>query len=325
MKQIKLQQVAKIPPSPKGFEFVSVSVSLKGEALFLYRDKKSSAFIGRRGESPSPRPSVSAGGHIEFNYKLIVTDGEVSEEIALPPLDFAFPQVDLLSDGSLVIVNAWAQWKSKEEHHLNGLIHSRTSGQQSRFYAGDAINEIGVDGTDRIWVSHFDEGVRGIVITQSKDGTFDFKEEPGLIGREGLNCFDSNGTLIWQHDQSERYIGDCYALNVADAAAHFVFEPDFDLGTVSNNFASSYRKVGLNACNCFAISSDRALFVRGRRRSVRAVYLMNLEAAATPGLRKCQLVLPNGKPLKSGRAVGRGQSLHLFTKKEWYRVRVEDI
>lgn len=325
MKQVALQRVSKIPPSPEGFEPVSVGVSLKGEALFLYIEKSSRACIGRRGESPSPKLPLDADGHTILTFKLLMLDGESLKEIKLPPLNFAFPRVDLLSDGSLVIVNARAHWKSKHEHDLNGLIHDPASGRQIRFYAGDAVQGVGIDGKDRIWISYFEEGINQVALRRRADGSLGIREGSGLIAREGLNCFDRNGKLIWQHDQHERYIYDCTALNVTADATHFVFSSDFDIGTVTSNFATGYRKAGLNECCGLAVSSDRALLVRGFRGSVRSVYFTNLDSTSAFGLKKCQLVRPNGQALKTGHAVGRGSTLHLFTKKEWYRVALEDL
>ncbi len=325
MKQIALQHIARIPPAPKGFEFVSVGISLKGEALFLYIEKSSKAYIGQRGESPGPMPSFNAEGRVELIYKLRVMDGEASREMDLPRIDFGFPRIDLLSDGSFVLVNAHAQWKSSGEYDLNGLIYDRATGEKKRFFAGDGIQDIGVDGHDRIWVSYFEWGVDGVFGFRGAGADFKIQEGPHLIGREGLNCFDHSGELIWQHDQKEMYVGDCTALNVSREAAHFVFSPDLYLGGVSSGFESDYRRINLTNSSCFAISPERAFFIRGAGRSLGTAYLMSFEPSNASSLVKCQLVLSNGNVVKSGRAVGRGASLHLFTKKDWYSVNLQGL
>ena len=161
MRKIELQHVSKIPPPPEGYDFVSASVSLKGEALFLYIEKKARSLVHRQTEDDGfaifPVPDMGAA----FRYKLVLKDGEFSREFDLPPFEFAFPNVDVFADGSVVIVGSRCQWRSKDDYDVNAMIVDMETGQQTRFLAGDGVQDIGVDGQDRIWISYFDEGVYG--------------------------------------------------------------------------------------------------------------------------------------------------------------------
>jgi len=268
-------------------------------------------------------PVPETGG--KFRFKVIVTNGEASGEIDLPPLDFDDLSIDLLSDGSLVIVNMQKPWTSKGKSDISGLIFDPASGGRTQFFAGPGVHQIGVDGKDRIWVSYFDWGVHGIFDLGAGEANPEVRMGPVLIGGAGLNCFDRTGALIWQHDQTERQINECAALNVADDATHFFFADDFDLGTVSGAFATSYCKINLKNSHRFAISPTRVLFIGGHRSSLGAAYLFSLDAAGAVGPQKCSLMAPGGQILKRGRAVGRGSRLHLFTRTDWYSVDLADI
>lgn len=192
-----------------------------------------------------------------------------------------------------------------------------------RFCAGDGIQDIGVDGQDRIWISYFDEGVLGNFGWSTLDA--DGKTGPAPIGNAGLNCFDKTGAVIWQHDQKDRFIVDCYALNVTERATYFYFYTDFDLGRVSDEFRREYREVDVSGSSSFAVSSDAVLFTGQYDDPPSAVYLLPLERPKPLKPKMKKLVLPDGQEVTGGTLIGRGSSLHLFTESDWYRVSLESL
>ncbi|TQV72461.1 hypothetical protein [Denitrobaculum tricleocarpae] len=323
MKEIALRHVAKIPPPPKGFKFVSVSVSLQGAAQLLYIETKAESLVHRQTESDGfavfPVPDMGAA----FRYRLVTTGGENSREIDFPPFEFAFPMVDVFADGSAAIVGSRCRWRSKDDYDVNGMIVDRATGQEIRFLAGDGVQDIGVDGSDRLWISYFDEGVYGNFGWGNLDPNGE--RTPAPVGASGLNCFDRRGDIVWQHDQEQQFIDDCYALNVTRDVTHFYFYSDFDLGHVSSDFTALYRKTDIRGAHAFAISPDRVLFSGQYDDPPDRVYLLSLQGDESAKSRTGRLLLPAGKIPKDVTLIGRGSSLHLFTRKDWYRVTLEEI
>lgn len=323
MKEIPLQRVAGIPSPPKGFKFVSVSVSLSGMAQFLYIEAKAENLVHRQTKSDGfavfPVPDMGKS----FRYKLVLTDGQGSSEIDFPPFEFAFPKVDVLADGSAVIVGSRCRWRSKDDYDVNAMVFDCATGQEIRFLAGDGVQDIGVDGQDRIWISYFDEGIFGNFGWGDLDRNGERTSDP--VGGSGLNCFDRRGEMIWRHDQEQRFIDDCYALNVTRDETHFYFYSDFDLGHVSRDFTTFYRKTDISGAHAFAISPDRVLFSGQYDDPPDRVYLLSLQGSDIGKPEKGRLFLPRGKIPKQATLIGRGSTLHIFTKRDWYKVSLEEI
>lgn len=323
MKQIALQTVAKVPTAPEGFEFVSVAVSLEDKAMFLYVEEEAKNLVQRTTEGDGFAVFPVPGMGSDYLYKLVIADGQCFEEIDFPPFGFAFPLAEVLSNGAAVIVGRRCQWRSKDDYDVNGLIFDRVTGRETRFLAGDGIQEIGVDDQDRIWISYSDEGVFGNFgwFSLGADG----KPGPRPIGKAGLNCFDKMGELIWQHNQSDRFVADCYALNVTDKAVYFYFYDAFDLGEVSDGFVEDYREMDLSGCSGFAITPRSAVFTGQYDDPPSRIYFVSLDGPKPSCPEPMRLVLPGGQDVAEGTLIGRGSSLHLFTKSDWYRVDIESL
>ena len=83
----------------------------------------------------------------------------------------------------------------------------------------------------------------------------------------------------------------------------------------------------MNGCQLFSdLLRIAAVLVRGQYRDpVDKVYFLSLDESKGTKSEKCQLLLPNGKIPKDGTLIGRGSTLHLFTKREWYKVDLENV
>jgi len=305
VKELLLSPVTKAPKAPKGFVPVTSAISLTGQALYLVVEEDAKGLVHRRsGDGQDASFPVSGMGR-PYVYKLIIPGTGGVKEVTLPPFEFAFPLVDILSNGSVVIVGARCNWPDDQ----NGMIFDPASGISTRFLAGDGIQNIGVDGFNRIWVSLFDEGVFG---NNAGTGSRD------VNWRSGLNCFSRTGEILWRFDDPARHIDDCYALNVTERKAHFYYYSDFDLGTVSEDWATRFRKTDVSGCSAFAISPDGALFSAGYEDGRDVVTLLRFSGA--PRQQQFRMRLPNRGKMGKGYLIGRGAALYYFTAKDLYRL-----
>ena len=305
MKELLLHPVTKAPKAPKGFVPVTTAISLTGKALYLFVEEDAKDLVRRRSGGGQDASFPVSGMGRPYVYKLLVSGIGEFKEITLPPFEFAFPLVDILSNGSVVIVGARCNWPDDQ----NGMIFDPASGHTARFLAGDGIQDIGVDGLNRIWVSLFDEGVFG---NNAGAGRKD------VNWRSGLNCFSGTGEILWRFDDPVRHIDDCYALNVTGRKAHFYYYSDFDLGTVSEDWSTRFTKTDVSGCGSFAISPEGALFSAGYKDGRDVVTLIRFSGA--PRQQQFRMRLPNSGKMGKGHLIGRGAALYYFADKELYRL-----
>lgn len=297
VKQLLMEAVAKVPNNPTGFTLCATQVSLAGEALFL--------FSNGPGNSETQKGCGSSS-----DFKLVIA-GEQQCQVNIPPLDLSFPMVDIFSDGSIVIVGGRCQWRDKEDFDLNGVIVDPQTRMTSRFLVGDGVQDIGVDGDDRIWVSYFDEGIYG-------NFGWGCPGHPEPVGQSGLNCFERTGNIVWRFASDARFINDCYALNVTAHETRFYYYSDFELGTVSKGFDVKFQKTGIAGSHAFAIFDDTALFTAQYREPQDIVTLVRMNTINKA--LKYRFRAPSGAALSQGRFIGRGHMLYYITASDWYRL-----
>ncbi len=309
MEKIFLKHIQPLPKCPKGFHLATHNISLKNELLSLYVEKQAKPLVHKFVELVgwARFPESSMGN--DFKHKLLISDNEIVSESDIPASDIAFPMVDIFSDGSIALIGSRCRWHAENDYDLNGMIFNPNSNVAHRFLAGDGISHIGVDGMDRIWLSYFDEGVYG------NFGWGD-KNSPPPIGQHGLICFDRNGDISWKCDQ---LIDDCYALNVTPDKVHFYYYSDFDLGTVSENFETSYRSTSLSGCHTFAINERFAAFTKQYDDQESVINIASLTDNECKKIRFKQLTLPNDEPIKGGRLMARNNIIHYLDDHDWYQ------
>lgn len=209
---------------------VTTSVDANGNALILTanRDGQAKAIAKEaRGFGIFPMSRAPCG----LAFSLVVQSGAVSETIGLPATNITFPCVDLFSDGGCLLVGARSSWRSNDDFDLNGALIERGTKNPKRVCFGDGIEDVSADGTDRIWISYFDEGVFG---------NFGWSHPgPTGLGAGGVNCFDRTGELLWQHNREDaaELIDDCYAMNVSPLGVWFYFYSAFKVARVTEDFS----------------------------------------------------------------------------------------
>lgn len=289
---------------------VGTSVDLNGNALLLTATKgdQAQAFEKEtRGIGTFPKTRSKS----DLALSLTVQRGEGVEKISLPPMNITFPYFDLFSDGGCLLVGARSSWRSENDFDLNGALINRGTKTAKRLCFGDGIEGVGIDDLDRIWVSYFDEGVYG---------NFGWSH-PGPIGlgAGGINCFDREGTLLWQHNNEGacEHIDDCYAMNVSLLGVWFYFYSAFKVARVTENFSVEYVETPIGGAHSFVTDGHRFVFSNQYGKPTTTFHATNMYKGKLVHRRKLSLSLPEGTNPNQIRMTARGDKLHVFSDQQW--------
>lgn len=306
MPDIALQKLCAIPTPRDGDVAAAQSVASDGSLLFLFVDAAGGEAVHGTTESPGfavfPKPRMPEPHG--FRLLRVHVNGSI-ETLALPPLDLTYPMVDVFPDGRVLVVGPRCSWRSETDFDRNGAVIDPKTGAVSRILLGDGIEDAFVDSEGRIWVGYFDEGVFG---------NFGWSDPgPAPIGAPGLVCFDATGKIVW-HYPSDRPspIFDCYALNVAGAAATIYFYSDFPVCTIGQDFALEFFPTAVRGCRAFARAGGKVLFSGQYNDSVHTGYRGTLDPDRAGDMEQVTFRRPDGKPMQARRIVGRGSRLYFF-------------
>lgn len=291
---------------------VAASVDTDGNALILTANKGDQAratATETRGIGTATFPMSRAQS--DLTYSLIVHRDTGAETISLPPMNITFPYVDLFSDGGCVLAGARSSWRSQNDFDLNGALIKHRTKVAKRLCFGDGIGGLGVDRTDRIWISHFDEGVFG---------NFGWSQQgPIGLGAGGINCFDRSGELLWQHNRegTDEHIDDCYAMNVSSFGVWFYFYCEFKVAKVTEDFSVEYFETPIRGSDSFITDGHRFVFSSQYNEPATTFHATNFHNGKLVHRHKLALSLPDGITADQIKMTARGDKLHAFTDKKW--------
>ncbi len=296
-------------PGGRG-SIVGTSVDSVGNALVLTSNKDDQA----KASATETRglgifPQSRARSNLAFSLS-VHSDAGV-ETINLPAMSITFPHFDLFSDGGCVLVGSRSSWRSKNDFDLNGALVERRTKVAKLVCFGDGIAAVGIDRTDRIWISYFDEGVYGNY-GWSHPG-------PTGLGAGGINCFDRTGELLWQHNREDatEHIDDCYAMNVSPLGVWFYFYTAFKVARVTEDFSVEYFESPISGSHCFVTDGQRFVFSSQYREPATTFHATNLHKGKLVHRRKISLILPEGINADQIKMTARGDKLHVFSGKKW--------
>ncbi len=289
---------------------IATSVDANGNAVFLTANRDDQAKASaKETQTIGIFPKSRAPSDVAFS--LVVQSSAGAETTILPAMNMTLPYVDVFSDGACVLVGARSSWRSKDDFDLNGALIERGAKTAKRVCFGDGIEGIGIDGTDRIWISYFDEGVFGN-FGWSNPG-------PTGLGAGGLNCFDRTGNLLWQHNReaTTEHIDDCYAMNVSPLGVWFYFYTDFKVARVTEDFSIEYYDTPISGSHSFVTDGHRFVFSSQYFEPVTTFHATNLSKGKLVHKCKISLSLPTGIKADQITMKARGTKLHVFTDKHW--------
>jgi hypothetical protein len=241
---------------------------------------------------------------------------DVLRQVELESVPLAFPSVDCLPHGEILVVGGRCWRREDGTAERNACVYDATGAHQRAFTLGDGIGQVQTTSDGSIWVGYFDEGVFG---------NYGWNDP---IGSSGIVVFDATGEQTWRFEPRGDIpdISDCYALNVGNRETWTCYYTDFPLVRVADGAVTSWSTpwAGLRA---LAVDKRRVLAVGGysvRDRVLLAAIEEGPAAHRVEQLAEFALRAPDGAPLPEAVAVGRAGTLHVFNGPHWYRVNVLD-
>jgi hypothetical protein len=150
--------------APSGFDsLVTVGISLNGPVA-IWSSSSGEAGLHARDEQPPggasfPRtvPSTAPPVALATYTGTDIIPATVAHVLTLP---VAYPHVDVLADGSFLVVGARCRW-TEPSPELNALAIDQNGRILRRGCLGDGIKHLQVAADGTIWAGYFDEGVFG--------------------------------------------------------------------------------------------------------------------------------------------------------------------
>jgi hypothetical protein len=296
-------------------KIIASNVAANGEAVLLtVAPKFEKAAFGREERKGfAVFPFSKAKRHYPATV-IRFSGSEVVQKCELTEVEIAFPSVQPLPDGEVLLVGGRCHYRDGDPEE-NALVFNRDGKIQRRFVLGDGIN--GVQATDEgmIWVSYFDEGVFG---------NYGWNQP---MGASGLICFDSTGRIVWEFAPPAGFdsICDCYALNVAKNAVWVCYYTDFPLVKIDSDKRVQGWKNGVGGASALAVDDEHVLLWGGYGANHSRCIVQNIGNEALEHPREIEVGLPAGYELMGAKVMGRGSTLHVFAGNSWFTFDIEQI
>lgn len=237
----------------------------------------------------------------------------IEQEVEIAVIDRAFPRVDVLPDGGFIVASCRARF-ADGKGELNACIYGADGSLKKAFCLGDGIEDIATTADSRIWVSYFDEGVFG---------NYGW-DDP--MGYAGLNCFDTEGEIIWQYplEDSPHSIDDCYAMTLNRDEVWMCFYSDFPIARVDKNHQIKYWQNKIAGARCIAIDRELVMLYGGYQPKLdRLVVQRLLDDGRCEVVLEDTLAFPKHKDFL--KFTGRANALHAITDDCWYQFASSDF
>lgn len=246
MKRIQLKKIFKSNQVSESVIFLNCSIDYNGKINILVVDGK----YDNRSEN---KMFFKVTPHSPQNYKLIIVDEE-TKIVDFINQKMNFTEAMQITKDKYIFTCARSEFRNDSDFDRNCKVVNTSGNIINEFCIGDGVQDIQTNEKSEIWVSYFDEGIFG---------NYGW-ENP--IGKNGLNCFDINGALIYQYTSPsyELSISDCYALNVVGNNQVWIyFYTDFPLLKITNNKIENSWKLPIEGSNSFAVKDSKILMSKG--------------------------------------------------------------
>jgi hypothetical protein len=304
----QFEQRSEFPDAVGDKKVIASSVGPNGEAVLLAVERKFEKDPFSREERKGFAIFPYSRAKQSYPATLLRLDGhQVIQSVELEDVEIAFPSVQPLTNGEIVLVGARSHFL-KSGPEKNAVVYSGDGKVLRRFTLGDGINDVQTTGDGVIWVSYFDEGVFG---------NFGWNDP---MGSSGLICFDSHGNIVWQFTPPAGFdsICDCYSLNVAKNGVWSCYYTEFPVVRIDSSKKVRGWTNEVGGASALAVDGQRVLLWGGYGDTRTRCVMQNLSGEALNNPREVQLALPVGFDLMTATVVGRDSTLHAFTENAWF-------
>lgn len=326
-RQAAFRDVPKIELSPvtdidvEG-ELVDIHMAYDDRLIVSSSSSDAETFAGRDQVStnaPSFPHSISRGPY-DLRLTVFDTTGFAHSSMKLAGVEVAHPFVQLMPDGSAVVVGARARF-SEGEGERNATVFAPTGVAVESFCVGDGIGSVQVDESGRIWIGYFDEGVFG-------NFGWGVTGAPEPLGASGLVCWSSQGERLYRYSAPEGFdqIVDCYALNVTGRKAWLCYDDNFPVARVGEEFDATAWTCGTRGVDGLVVGCNRVGLVGGYDGLFDRVIVADIIEDSVEETGTYQLAMPGGDELPdTARVLVRGEFINAVVDGQWLRLRIDEM
>jgi len=305
--------------APSGFDsLVTVGISLNGPAA-IWSSASGEAALHSRYEQPPggasfPR-TVPGARPVVALASYTGTDVIPATVVHVPALPVAYPHVDVLADGSFLVVGARCRW-AEPGPELNALVIGQDGRVLRRGCLGDGIEHLQVAGDGTIWAGYFDEGVFG---------NFGWGGPgPAPLGAGGIAAWSPDFDKTWELDPEEGLVADCYALNVGPGEVLACPYTDFPVVRIEGRQVTVVPTSGVSGPAGIIARGDQVGVV-GTYRDPSLLIVGAIRDGAFRESERAHLWAPDGVPLPKARVHCQGSAAHFFAGGKWYSFDLDSV
>jgi hypothetical protein len=235
--------------------------------------------------------------------------------VQIRALPVAHPRVDVLADGSFLVVGARCSW-TESGPELNALAIDQNGRTLRRGCLGDGIAHLQVAGDGTIWAGYFDEGVFGNL------GWGGPGKAP--LGAGGIAAWSPDFEKIWELDPGEGLVADCYALNVGPGEVLACPYTSFPVVRIRDRQETITTTSGVSGPAGIIASGDQVGLI-GTYRDPSLLITGAIQDGAFRESERVNLWVPDGAPLPMAQVHCRGPVAHFFAGGKWYSFDLESV
>ncbi len=318
-RRIPLSHVAEVPTLG---DLVYLGVGYDDRLVVATSSANPDRTYAGRDESPGFASFPHSMATERYRVEVLTLDANLTTSTrTIEEVPVAHPFVQPAPDGSVLLVGARARYADGQAEE-NAWLISPGGSIVSSFCAGDGIQSVQVDGSGRVWVGYFDEGVFGNFGWGSADS-------PPPLGQPGLVCWSITGERLYDYSPPPGFgpIDDCYAMSVGGDELWTCYYSDFPVVRVGRGFSVTGWTCGISGAHAMAVGDDgRVGLIGGYHGLSDRLVVAELGDGETTRSTTCQLVMPSGRDLPSNaRLVARGRYVNALIDQQWLRVDIGDV
>jgi hypothetical protein len=225
------------------------------------------------------------------------------------------PHVDVLADGSFLVVGARCGW-AESGPELNALAIDQNGRIFRRGCLGDGIAHLQVAGDGIIWAGYFDEGIFGNLGWGGRG--------PAPLGAGGIAAWSPDFEKTWELDPGEGLVADCYALNVGPGEVLACPYTDFPVVRIQNRQVKVIPTSDVWGPAGIIASGDQVGLI-GAYRDPSLLITGAIQDGAFHESERAHLRDPDGEPLPMAQVHCRGSVAHFFAGGMWYSFDLQSV
>ncbi len=312
IKTLRLEPVVDLSPFvQEGGKLVGMNVGPDGQIYAVIALKELDYRLDEGGAS-----FVKTVPDVPQSYRVLAfRQGKKTLDVLLPQVRLNIHDIQPLPQDRFLLVCHRSYRRAEDDYDRNGRIYSCQGQPLGSILLGDGIMDVQATASGTIWTSYFDEGIFG---------NYGWGVNP--IGVPGLIAWNPSGEKLYQYEPAHGLepIFDCYAMNVASECDVWIYYyTEFPLVHLHQGEIVAHWQPPVAGSRALAVKDQLVLFAGAYTRHDTFFLVQLNRDGTTRKLRRFALRNEQGRIIRRGHTVGRGDALYVEYHNRIYRCDVE--